>query len=667
MITDKSSIQKILVVTLSNLGDVVLTLPVFEQLKLSFPEAKLDVIAGESGKIVFEGDPRIDQFRVFNKRAPFQQKWAFIQSIRNERYDLVIDLRRSLIGLLSGARYRNSYITRSKGAHRGEKHLASLKGLVSLFPVEQRWLERRSPNDSTRPMLDRDKPTIIAAVGSKSDIKKWPAVHYAQLLDRLAHEKGFQIVLVGDKADAKDAERVRSSMKQAALNVCGETTFLELVSLVRRAKLVITNDSAPLHIADALKVPVLALFGPTDPAKYGPRTKGSASLSLKIFCSPCEKAQCRYGHECLSNLSVETVYHKASQILEDRLRGQGLRFLVMRLDRVGDLVLTLPSIYALRQQHPDAHITVMTRPYTQDLLREHPWIDEVLVYDYKKGGAHTFPWGYSRFIREIRRRSFDAAFVMHPGIRSYLIPFLSAIPYRIGYQNNLSFLLTHAMPDKRHLGLEHESEYALHLVEAFGVPRPTQMPDKLLFPETRVDLAKREGVIAIHAGASCPSKRWPKENYRRLIESILAFHSHRVAIIGGEDEVSLGAYLSKGFDERVQDWTGRQNLNELTAFLSVCDALVSNDSGPVHVAAAVGTPVVSIFGRNQAGLGARRWQPLGASHRVLHKDIGCVVCLAHACTIDFECLKAIRVEEVYQSLATILTRQHEKKSATYQR
>ncbi len=666
MITDAASIRKILIVTLSNLGDVVLTLPVFEQLHEAYPQATLDVIVGESAKMVFEGDARIRKIVCLNKKASLNDKWRFLKSIRQEKYDIVIDLKRSLLGLGSGARYRNSYLAGGRHAHRAEKHLASLKGLIGNRSTPK-WLESLKTSGGLDFSVDFEKPTMVAAVGSKSDIKKWPAVHYAQLLDRLANERGFQIVLIGDKSDTKDAERVQAAMKHTAFNLCGRTTFSQMAQIIARANLVVTNDSAPLHVADALKVPLLALFGPTDPIKYGPRGVRSAALSRKIFCSPCEKAQCRYGHECLNLLAVDQVFDKAIQILDDNLRKESLKFLIMRLDRVGDLVLSLPAIDALRQQYPDSKITVMTRPYTQDLLKGHPWVDEVWAYDYKKGGAHTFPWGYARLIKEIRTRKFDAAFIMHPGIRSHLIPFLAGIAYRIGYKHNTSFLLTHAIEDKRHLGLEHESEYAMHLVEAFGVPRPTHASKRLLFPRKRSDESIGDPVIAIHAGASCASKRWPKEYFRRLIELILESHPHRVAIIGGDDEIGLGAYLSKGFDERVVDWTGRQSLDELTEFLASCVALVSNDSGPVHIAAAVEVPVVSIFGRNQAGLSATRWRPLGASHRVIQKDVGCIVCLAHQCTIDFECLRAIKVETVYHNLFGILTRHHEKSAAPFLR
>ncbi len=120
------------------------------------------------------------------------------------------------------------------------------------------------------------------------------------------------------------------------------------------------------------------------------------------------------------------------------------------------------------------------------------------------------------------------------------------------------------------------------------------------------------------------------------------------------EEREYGNFLQKETGARSLNLTGILSLKELAAFLKNCAALVSNDSGPVHIAAAVGTPTLTIFGRNQAGLSARRWKALGEGHRVIQKDVGCVVCLAHECTIGFECLKAVEVDEVFENLKNLL-------------
>jgi heptosyltransferase-2 len=656
--------MKILVVTLSNLGDVIMTLPVVQSLAHAYPTAELHVITGASGRMVFENDPRVRRVTVYDKKTSLPEKWRFLKGVRAERYDIILDLRMSAIGLLGGAALRNPYLLKSSSkAHRVARHLEALRGIA---PV---WDKESFLNGSFWQKNTVDVPEgrfIVAAPGSKSDVKKWPAEKYAELLRRLSEEHHCPIVLVGDKNDAADAEKIKRLIQTDAgaagrvsfLDLTGKTDFAALVSVIRRASLVVTNDSAPLHIADSLKVPTLAIFGPTDPGKYGPRHAGSAAVSRRIFCQPCEKAQCRYDHECLKELEVLQVYAKAVQIMNDALRAENFKILIIRLDRVGDLVLSLPAIGALRRRFPQAKISVMTRPYTKSLLEGHPLVDEVIVYDYEKRGRHSSGIGYFRMLKEVMTRRFDAAVVLHPGIRSYLVPFLCGIPYRIGYRDGNAWLLTQALRDQRREGQKHESRYAMDLAAVLGADPVVDSSSTRLLPVDGIAREKiseifqengitpNEKLVAFHPGASCPSKRWPQENFRSLAQKVLEESGCRVVIVGDGGEESTARSIAEGLGSRVLDLAGQLSLRELAALLSRCELLVSNDSGPVHVAAAVGTRVISLFGRNQAGLSVQRWKPLGHGHAVIQKDVGCVVCLAHRCTIGFECMKAIHVEDV---------------------
>ena len=646
--------MKILVVTLSNLGDVVLTLPVIQSLLKKYPEAALDVVVGASGKIVFENDPRIKHVTVYDKKMSWPEKRQFLARVRVEHYDILIDLRHSLLGLLGGAKRRNSYLLKlSRRGHRGLKHLASLRGIAPVYEGES-FLEGITAKDM--PPLPEGR-LVVAAVGSKSDTKKWPAEKYTSLLRRLMRERGCSVVLVGDVKDKDDAAAVHAALGGNAVDLTGRTNFSSLARVIRTANLVVTNDSAPLHVADAMGVPVLAIFGPSDPEKYGPRGTGSLVVSKKLFCQPCESAQCRYKLECLKELDVPEIYVKAVRLLEGRSHAPDMRILVVRLDRIGDLILSLPAIEALRRRFPSASISVMTRPATRTLFEGQPAIDEVIAYDYSKKGRHAFPLGYFRFIEEIMKRRFDAAVILHPGIRSYLVPFLSAIPCRIGYQNRHAWLLTRALPDERRLGLKHESQYALDLAAALtGVRTPEPAPSLLTVDPSALSEVPEGRWLALHPGASCVSKRWPAERFHALAKVFLAeFPGHSIAVVGGQETRGESRLITAGLGDRAIDLAGKLDLRQLATFLSHCEALVSNDSGPVHVAAAVGTRVVSIFGRNQSGLSPQRWKPLGEGHAVIQKDVGCQVCLAHLCPIGFECLKAIEVEDVMKEVRKIIT------------
>lgn len=678
MTSSSAPVQKILVVTLSNLGDVILTLPVLQSLAERYPKAALHVIVGPSGRGVFEGNPRVAKVTVYEKKTPFGSKWRLLNDVRRERYDLIVDLKHSLIGWLGGARYRNAYgrpVART--LHKALRHLTALKGLAGPVKSAKAFIHiPEAAERSLRKKLEDFAGTdpdgerwIVAAPGSKSDIKKWPPEHFARLLDRLALADGCRIVLSGDERERADSGRVLSQMTQPALDLSGRTDLGELAALLRTAKLLISNDSAPLHLADALETPALALFGPTDPRKYGPRSPRSLVARNRVFCSPCERAQCRFGHECLSELSPDAVYRSAQQLLYDRHQPRNLNILVLRLDRIGDVVLTLPALAAIRGRFPNATISVVTRPATRALLDGHPLVDEVIAYDYQKRGRHSGLAGNARFIREIVMRRFDIAFVLHPSHRAHLVPFAAGIPYRIGFGSGLSSLtLTRRVADKRHEGKKHESEYTLDIVRAFapeahppsagGVPAdlPVYADDvlKVAAIEGLSDSPGTAPLVALHAGASCASKRWPVDRFERLARMLSASLGCRFVIVGGPEEKAAGERLKRSIGDRVVDLTGRLDLKLLPAVLSRARLLISNDSGPVHVAAAVGTRTLVLYGRTREGLSVTRWKALGPRHAAIQKDVGCVNCLAHACTIDFECLKAISVEEVFETAKAML-------------
>lgn len=664
-------IHKILVVTLSNLGDVVLTLPVIDSLLQAHPNAKLHIIVGSQSAVVFQDDPRIEKVIAYDKRGPFSDKRALLGRIRNERYDLIIDLRRSLFGLLGGARYRNSYFYfPKKKLHRAERHLTALRGLVE--PLNRRaFLDRGADLPADLRAFVGEERFVAAAVGSKADIKKWPAESYARLLDRLCAKEGFKIILVGDAQDAAQAKKVSALMRSSVFDLCGKTTFRELSSILARAALVVTNDSAPLHIADAHQTPVLAVFGPTDPGKYGPRGGVSRAVLKRLFCSPCEKAQCRFHHECMTELGVDAVYREALRVLEESLHSKRPRILVSRLDRIGDVVLSIPAIEAIRKQHPHGHLAVMTRPSTAPLLEGHPAVDEVIPYYYEKKGRHSGLVGSVRFVRELVLRRFDIAFILHPSHRAHWVPFLAGIPYRIGLNSHDPLLLTKPVPDRRKEGLKHEADTTLDIVRAFGVPIPaektlsifTSYEDEVFVSETlaKAGIAASETIAAFHLGASCVSKRWPAERFIELAKRFMEQRGARIVVVGGAEEKELGEIFRGRIGASALDLTGQLSLKQLAELLKRCAVLVSNDSGPVHIAAAVNTRTLTIFGRNKSDLGPVRWRALGAGHEVIQKDVGCAVCLAHRCTIDFECLKAVTVDMAWERLDAMLPQRTEAK------
>ncbi|MBN1527106.1 MAG: glycosyltransferase family 9 protein, partial [Candidatus Omnitrophica bacterium] len=166
----------------------------------------------------------------------------------------------------------------------------------------------------------------------------------------------------------------------------------------------------------------------------------------------------------------------------------------------------------------------------------------------------------------------------------------------------------------------------------------------------------REGgaVIAVHPGASCPSKRWSAERFAQAADRIAERYDARVVIIASEKDRVFGDKVASLMKRPPLNLSGKTSVADLASVLKRARLFISNDSGPVHIACAVGTPVVDIFGRNDRGLSPRRWGPTGANDIVLHKEVGCEVCLAHNCKLGFKCLDAITVDEVVGAAEKIL-------------
>ena len=339
-----------------------------------------------------------------------------------------------------------------------------------------------------------------------------------------------------------------------------------------------------------------------------------------------------------------------------------MRILLTRTDRIGDVVLSTPAIKAVRDKYPDSHIAFMVRPYALDIVQGNPYLDEVIVYD--KYGKQKSLLNTIKFARSLRKKEFDLAIMLHPTNRVHIISYVAGIPERVGYDRKLSFLLTKKVHHLKQEGKKHELEYTLDLLKEIGI----ESKDKELFvPLHERDLLKIESfldehhvgrdvpIIAINPGASCPSKRWSPKNFATLSDDLAGKYKARIVIVGDE--------INKEFAKQVEDemihepinLSGRTTVGELTALFSKCKLFVSNDSGPVHIACAVGTPVISIFGRKDPGLSPERWGPRGEKSVFFHKDVGCTVCLAHNCKIGFKCLEAVTPSEVIEASHKLLT------------
>jgi ADP-heptose:LPS heptosyltransferase len=320
---DKAQIKRILVITLSNIGDIVLTTPVIKTLSREFPGSRIDVMVGPNGKDIFDKDPRIFKLVIYDKHVSLAEKRRLQLKLRKLKYDLVVDLRNTVFPLLLAPKYRTSPIQSfpKNIVHKREKHLFRLTpfGIKDLNEKPYIYITKEDEKyiDNLIKVNALTEPIVVVNSGAKSHLKRWTVEGFAEVCDGLAAECAASIVLVGVGPDDKEiAAAVAGKMKNKCHNFVDKTNIRQLASLLKRSSLLITNDSAPMHLGCAVGAKVLAIFGPTDPRKYGPIGEFDAVINKKLFCSPCEVAACKYGHECMKLISTDEVLEQAKMMIE---------------------------------------------------------------------------------------------------------------------------------------------------------------------------------------------------------------------------------------------------------------------------------------------------------------------------------------------------------------
>lgn len=370
------------------------------------------------------------------------------------------------------------------------------------------------------------------------------------------------------------------------------------------------------------------------------------------------------------------------------------RILVRSVNWLGDAVMTTPALRRLREAHPRAHIALLTAAKLADLWNHHPDIDQVL----------TFGPGESVFAvaRHLRTLDFDTALILPNSPRSALEAFLALIPRRIGHARPWrNWLLTErvapraaetpmrkrtvaeiqrlitAEPARTHAAQltseAHHIHQYLNLVAALGAVGDPVAPH-LAVTEAEIETvcrrfefprsaSPRPLLLGINAGAEYgPAKRWPRERFIETAIQLQAKTGCRCWIFGGLAEVEFAqsltdAIVKVGPPDSVRCLAGKTSLRELCAALKACDVVLTNDSGPMHVAAAVGTPVIVPFGSTSPVLTAPGL-PGDPRHQLLQSDAPCSPCYRRECPIDFRCMTSLSVERVVAAVMKLLSNPH---------
>jgi len=330
---NKTEINKILLIKPRGIGDIVLSTIVLDNLSSCFPSAEIHYLVEEFAKQSVENNPLIKKIHTMQKT---EFAYFVARRIRKEKYDLIIDMwsnpRSAQITFLSGAKYRLGYSYRGRryaynikanagrgDVHSSEHNLELLKAIdVPITSKNIHYHINENSQIKADIFIKKSKlinTTIIGIIPSGGwESKRCDAEKWIEICRELVDQFDVSLLLLWGPGDERDVEKIKNDLKDKIV-VSPETDVDEMATLINNCDLIIANDSGPMHIAAALDVPTLGLFGPTDPKNHGPYNKSSAYIIKDdLHCIICNKLTCPYDHECMKELPVDKVMLKVEQL-----------------------------------------------------------------------------------------------------------------------------------------------------------------------------------------------------------------------------------------------------------------------------------------------------------------------------------------------------------------
>ncbi|MCD6328398.1 lipopolysaccharide heptosyltransferase II, partial [bacterium] len=306
-----------------------------------------------------------------------------------------------------------------------------------------------------------------------------------------------------------------------------------------------------------------------------------------------------------------------------------MRILVRATNWVGDAIMNLPALAAIVKNHPDDEVFVLAKPWVAPIFEAREGATGVISYR-----------GFSRSaIREIRGRRFQKAFLFQNAFEAALLVFLAGVPERVGYSRDCrGMLLTSSIRVTREVKRLHHVDYYLNLLQQAGLPVDVPREPHLLVPQealSRIDAILREALgpndgefVAVCPGAAFgPAKRWPEESFAKVLDWLWETRRMPAVLLGSGSEAQITRAIAEMTSGKCVDLCGKTALLEAAAVLSRASAVLTNDSGLMHLASAVGTPVAAIF----ASTDPTATRPLGDGHVVITSDLECSPCLKATC------------------------------------
>jgi heptosyltransferase II len=335
------------------------------------------------------------------------------------------------------------------------------------------------------------------------------------------------------------------------------------------------------------------------------------------------------------------------------------RLLIRGTNWIGDAVMTLPAVAAIRKSFLRARISILVKPWVAELFYINPNVDEVILFH--DPGIHSGIMGKFKLSMELRERHFDAAILLQNAIEAAIIAKLAGIPIRAGYNSDVrGMLLTHSVQRTPAIRAVHQVDYYLEMVKSLGcqsagrdidlrIPEEyRQLGDTILAP---YGLGRERFLVGMAPGATYgPAKKWFPERFAEIADRLMERFPVQVLLFGSaSDRDSIGAVARNAKHELI-DLTGKTSLKEAISLISRCRLFISNDSGLMHIAGALDIPTIAIFGSTNP----ITTSPMGSHTMVIRKDVSCSPCLKVSCPTDFRCMDLIKVNEVYHAAEDML-------------
>lgn len=332
------------------------------------------------------------------------------------------------------------------------------------------------------------------------------------------------------------------------------------------------------------------------------------------------------------------------------------KILLIRTDRIGDVVLSLPMLPLLKREFPNASITIMVRSYTRELVESHSDVSEIMLWDENNS--------LFDYVNVLKNKHFDLAILPYPRFNLALITFLAGIPIRVGTGYRwYSFLLNKKIYEHRKDAKRHEVEYNINLLKAIGIETNSVPQFEFTIKDDAqkkiANMLETEGILpstkiaVLHAGSGGSARDWKTEKFAELGDRLQVTEGFRVVLTGGKNEENLVTSLESKMKTKPLNFAGKFSLNELGAICQRASVFVANSTGPLHIASMVGTPVIAFY-PPIIQCSPRRWGPYTDKKKIFSADNNiCKLCKGSPCQSNI-CMDQITVEQVIAGIRELI-------------